>query len=358
MSFEKNATPLLKEAVASIAPKLASEECPVEVASDRQKGRIKLYVARRLFGVEFRGDRELDKFLGKNFDPEADARKCRLSQETLPFYGIGADSFFLNEYFPDEGPRLSGYVTLRDWDEHTHSIQERYAADEGHRADGVKPYEGRLLWDWGRWLDNGRLVYGNLSVASSHMAAYVADYADDLASERYKTTFVEGPENGKRVRGGIRWDMIETPVANGAKRFASSHIARTAIRFWDARYKKILSESGVWVSVTRTEEDGEINDEVVFSGVEAMSRTRFRHWLEDIAALEDGKAVYEGVLTKEKALINNMMEIVFDEMDAAAETLGDLSRGKWRELTNIVFPALLDRFQALEGFEFTPEKTE
>lgn len=347
MAFDKNATDLLREAVAAVAPKAFETECPCEGITERQEARIRLHVARRLFGMPFRGSRELEAFLDKGDYAERSAKKARLSQEVLPIDGIGDDSFFLNEYFGD-GFRLSSFATLRDWDKYSHDTQEEYHVEEGNRPDGPRPYEGRLLWDWSRWLDGGRLVYGNLSVASSSIAAALDDYAGDLCAEHYKTEFVEGPEHGKKTEcGNYRWDMIETPKEKAAIRFAIEHVARVLVKGWmEATLKDEVAASGVWVSRVRREEDSEINESLVFSGPEAMDRARFRHWKADLAAIDDGTAIYAEIERKAK---DNLREIVVRLFDVAEDVVGSLAdeeKTSWRSIAQAMLDGIVAEWTA------------
>jgi hypothetical protein len=320
MSFEKNATPLLKAAVAAVAPEGAAAECPCEAVSERKQAIIRLRVAREVFGRSFQDSRQLATFLDKGDYAETSRKKCRLSQEMLPFDGIGEDSFFLNEYFGDGGPYLSGFNTLMDWDRHSHDFQESCHAEEGRRPEGPLPYEGRLLWDWARWLDCGRLVYGNLSVAGSALEAAIEEHAADLARSRYRTDFVKGPDHGTRTEGGhYKWDIVETPEDVAELRFASDCIGRfAAIAMMKLSLKDALASSGVWVSRIRREEDGEINENVVFSGPEAMARARFRNWLGDLDALADGTAVYAAIEEKAREDATRVMNLIFDALDEVA----------------------------------------
>jgi hypothetical protein len=342
MAFDKNASALLREAVAGIAPKAFESECPVEALTERQDARIRLIVARKLFGKAFPGNRELDRFLDKGDYAESSAKKYRLSQEMLPLDGIGEDSFFLNEYYGD-GTRLSSFATLLDWDKYSHERQEGYHVEEGNRPDGPRPYDSRLLWDWSRWLDDGHLVYGNLSVASSSLEAALDEYADDLCRERYKTQYVEGPEHGKRTEGGgYRWDMVETPKERAAIRFASDHVARVIVKGWmEVGLRDEAAKSGVWVSRIRRETDGELNEDLIFSGPEAMDRVRFRHWKADLSALDDGTAIYAEIARKAKDDLRKVMEGVFDAAELVAASLEGEDKTSWKSISEAVLDGIV-----------------
>lgn len=335
MSFVGNATPLLMEIVKGVAPAAIAAECPCEVISERKAATIRLRVARSVFGREFRDNRALDAFIDAGDHAETSLKRCRLSQELLPLDGIGRDSFFLNEYYSDEGPKLSGFATLRAWDEYTHDTQEAFALDEGRREGGTKPYVGRLLWDWARWLEGGRLVYGNLSVATSYLGASLADHAADLARSRYETEWVNGPEHGSRTESGhYRWNMIEQPASLGTLRFAVEHLACRVVNAWEeGPLAEQIAASGVWVVRKRREEDGEINEDIVFSGIEAMDRARFRNWLGDLSALPDGAALYGDIEARAKAKIGDFMNAAFSAIERAAEDFPDLSMDHWREIS-------------------------
>ncbi len=341
MGFDRNAPALLREAVASIAPDAAGAECPVEALTERQYARIRLHVARRLFGKWFPGSLELAAYLKKGDYPESSAKMARLTRETLPLDGIGEDSFYLNEYYGD-GPSLSSFVTLRDWDRHTHDTQESYQVEDGNRPDGPRPYEGRLLWDWSRWLDEGRLVYGNLSVAASHLARTLDDYAGDLARERYNTNYVEGPEHGARTeRGTYRWDMVETPRDKAALRFATDHVGGELVNGWmEAGLRSEIERSGVWVARRRRDVEGEINEDLVFSGPEAMAAMRFRHWKTDLAAIADGTAIYGEIESKAKNELRGVMKLVFAAAEVAAESLEGDEKLSWKSISTMVLECM------------------
>src|SRR5690606_7336434 len=144
-----NAGPLLKEAIGAVLSSVPDGECLADGISERQAARIELHVARKLFGRPFRGSRELEAFLDGGDHSERSRSRCVLSEATLPLYGIGEDSFFLNEHLA-EGVTLPHFTTIREWDEADHLAQEAAWEEEGDRPDGRKPYEGRLLWSWGR----------------------------------------------------------------------------------------------------------------------------------------------------------------------------------------------------------------
>lgn len=350
MSFEKNASPLLRKIVIDIAPDAAAAECPCEALSERKAAIIRLRVARELFGRNFRDSRALGAFLDAGDYAASSLKKYRLSQELLPLDGIGDDSFFLNEDFGDEGPRLSGFTTLRSWDEHTHHRQEGYAAEEGHREAGEHPYIGCLLWDWARWLEKGSLVYGNLSVASSYLGAQLEEHGAEIARNRYQTTWVEGPEHGSKTPDGhYTWNMIETPPANSVLRSSAERLAHLAVTAWvEGPLSQRIAETGVWVRRKRMEEDGEITEEVVFSGVEAMDRARFRNWLEDLSSLPDGSAVYDGIEAAAKERLTTFMEHVFAALEHSAAQIGDVGRDDRNEL----FDRALEVLKSYPGIGF------
>lgn len=317
MPVPANATPLLREAIAKVLPSVPEAECLAEAVSPRQAERIRLHVARKLFDRPFRGARELRAFLDRGEYAEGAAKKCRLSEAMIPLDGIGADSFFLNEFFT-EGSRLSDFSTLLEWDVREHETQEGFRVEAGDRPDGPKPYEGRLLWAWSRWLDGGRMVYGNLSAALPYLETELIEHADDLARKRFPTKYEKGPEHGKKSGELRRWDMVETPRDMGAMRSAASTIAHGLIGNWARdRLKGRIEASGVWIARTREEDDAEVNERVVFSGPEAMGRARFRTWLADLSAMPDGTAGFEAIMAAAKDGIGEAMQPVFEAVAVA-----------------------------------------
>lgn len=349
MSFKANASPILAEVVSALAPESIGAPCPCEVVPEKTQDLIRLTVARRLFGKNFRFPSDLDRFLSVKTRLLSDGRKLLLAQELLPFDGIGDDSFFLNEWFADDGPKLSGFDTLLAWDEYTHRVQEGYWDEQGERSDGMRPYVGRLLWDWSRWLEDGRMVYGNLSVAHCYLRAQLDELAGELATARYPTRWYEGPEHGKTDGLCTQWDMREDPAINGELRSAAEYLAHLVmVHLCDGQsMRSRIGQSGPWVMRIRTEEDGEISEDLVFSCPEAMGKARFAHWVSDLKALPDGAGAYREIEAELKVGLTDLMNDVFLVLEEAVSGVSGPKKGDWKGLCRAAATALAAKHPVL-----------
>lgn len=320
MTTIHRASPLLSAVLSDLKVRLPEDcEVPAEKLPERTVARVELEVARRLFGRKFPGWRELKAYLDKNRWDDPENRSMRLSEQTIALFGIGDDRFFLNEHFHRD-TKLSDFSNLLEWDRFNHEVQEEYRVEEGHIA-AARPYSGRLLWEWSRWIDpDGGLVYGNLSCARSDVVHQAGEHFDRICRERYPTEFVDGPENGKEVGGGfIKWDMVEMPRDAAALRWACSIIMTEFLNGdVDRKVAALLEESGVWLARTRTEEKGERNEALVFSGMDAMAAARFRTWRSDIAGLPEGGGRLARITAAAVSMVDEFAPAVFAAVESAA----------------------------------------
>ena len=296
----------------------AGADVASEALSQRAVSRIELEVARRLFGRRFPGWRELDAYVKKNQWDDPENRAMRLSEQTLPLFGIGEDCFFLNEGFPD-GVTLSDFTNLLEWDRSNHDVQEKYRVEEGHIPE-PRPYKGRLMWEWARWLDrDGGMVYGNLSCAKSDVVHAAGEHFETACKDRYRTEFVDGPENGKKVGNLVKWDMLELPKDAATLRWACTRVAtRYVYGVVEAKVEGLLEAGGDWLARTRREDDGERNEILVFSGPASMKAARFRSWLSDLAAMPDGSEELAAVTATAVSMMDEFAPVVFAAVEAAA----------------------------------------
>lgn len=314
MPFPDHASPALIRAFALVIPGVTElAECPEETITERNARRIRLAVARDIFGRGFRSWAEVEKFIDKTRVHDAWDNASRLTEATIVLDGIGSYSFYLNEYLGDD-QKLSDFVSVRDYDEADHHRQEAFHAEEGGRTGGPRPYTGRLLWNWARWYDCG-LVYGNLSMARNYLHGELEDFVFGMLDERFQTEFIEGPDHGKKSGDNgefTRWDMVQVPPSDAlCKSTVQILVAQRITKIVEGALGDRL-EASEWIKRTRNEYNGERNETILFSNVAMLTAVRIRNWVADLGAAADGAEIYDAVFEEAKGLITAFMARAID----------------------------------------------
>lgn len=236
----------------------------------------------------------------------------RWNASTLPFYGIGEDSFFLNEYL-GEGKSLLDFLTLRDYDEDNFHFQEHARKQEDPTYVG-KPYYGSLYMNWARLHIDGKFTYATLSMVAGYVYAHINDMTYQILEELIPHRYVEGPGHGKHVKNGIQWDMQID--ANGKENildelkkqiwtYEQSRADALAARF-DAEPAQvyILDES-------KTPEE---NMHFVFNNMHALSKIKWQSFVRDCRSLEATREPLGELLQEESVLLKEFIEVQHEEI--------------------------------------------
>jgi hypothetical protein len=239
--------------------------------SRADRAALERVLLQELFGITAATDDEVAGSID-----ELDLDRCTVLNATvLPLFGIGKDSFFLNEHFA-EGDSLLNYETVADWDRACFDFQERVRKEEDPEYTS-QPYLGYLYGGWARLFADERFTYGVLSMAAAHVHEEVASHADDLISVLIPHRYVPGREHGKRVSGGYQWDM--QPEAGG-REAALDELRHRSYAYLGERHEALArswdqQRLGAVYLVARCE-DGEPTLDVIFSNRTALEAVRFR----------------------------------------------------------------------------------
>jgi hypothetical protein len=298
-----NATPTLLSALDAACPKwraMSPEAFDAFRRSlpDRISASIRLAVAREVLGIPFKSNRQLKAHSDRQ--PRGDDSVSNLLNEVLtPLWGEGPDSFFLNENFAENEGTWS-FPTLRAYDEADHWFQERHRVDREGGTPPARPYSGRMLWDWARWIEGGRLVYGTLSVAASRLSAELDDVMGDAVDAAFPHTLrFERTGGGK---GFVTTKTVTEPRDVAERAMATRAVGWERLNMLaDARWKPHFLAEDAWVIAVRNDVPGERNLEVTFSGPSALDRVRPTAWVADLAALPDGTERYDAYAKAERA---------------------------------------------------------
>lgn len=324
MSFSRHASPALASAVALVAPGVDLGVVPSASLSEDDQKRVRLLVAGSLFGCEFVDENELEEFLD---DDEGDAGYLRadlLNETMLPFDGVGADCFMMNEHLPED-TTMASFATLGDYDLASFEQQERYRQEEGLAP---REYNGYLHHEMARWIDS-RLVYGEISTALIEIEHRMYEIADDIVDERWPTRFAIGPIDGEEEAtvGGVRiikCDARMLPEDNAARSLLA-HLVWFALieHLSKEKWASSLEASGDWAWRVRVA--GEVADDetIVFSGPGAIRKVRCGQWLEDLAALPDGSDAFASLFSEAEGEFRSMVAAALDMVERAFAEVGE-----------------------------------
>lgn len=279
-------TPALRRAVMTLRPEFFSwsiEERERFAAHLSRPDRTTLerVLLKELFGIVLETEQQVDEAID---DLDRD-RQDVLNAAVLPFFGIGEDSFFLNEHFAEDDSLLN-YETVADWDRADFDFQERARKedDPGYRG---RRYLGYLYCGWARLFVDDRFTYANLSMAAAHVHMKADSHATDVIGALIPHRYVPGKEHGQRVAGGYRWDM--RPDAGG-REAELDELRRRSYGYLSECHERLAAswdERGLGgVYLIDRFEHGEHTFDVLFTDKSALRAVRFRSFLNDCRQLE------------------------------------------------------------------------
>lgn len=279
--------------------------------SDSDRATLERVLLEELFGVTAATDDEVAAAI----DALAPDQCNVINATVLPLFGIGKDSFVLNEHFA-EGESLLDYETVADWDRAEFDFQER-ARKEDDPEYAVRAYLGYLYGGWARLFVDDRFTYGILSMAAAHVHAQVDSHTDGVIGTLIPHRYTAGSEHGKRVSGGYQWDMRLD--ADGREAFFDE-LHRRAYVYLGERYEALArswdEERPGAIYLTERSEDGEHSLDVVFSDRTALQAVRFRSFLDDCRRLERPANELEPRIEAEKAAAETFLRHAFEDIEA------------------------------------------
>lgn len=233
----------------------------------------------------------------------------------LPLFGIGKDSFFLNEHFA-EADSLLNYETVADWDRADFDFQERARKEEDPEYAG-RPYLGYLYGGWARLFVDDRFTYCTLSMAAAHVHEEAESHAEDVINTLIPHRYVPGREHGKRVSGGYQWDM--QPDAGG-REAALDELRRRSYAYLGERHEALArswdqQQLGAVYLLDRSE-DGEHTLDVIFTDRTALQAVRFRSFLDDCRRLQRPATELEPQVDAEKTAAEAFLRDALEDIEA------------------------------------------
>jgi hypothetical protein len=279
--------------------------------SRADRAALERVLLQELFGITAATDDEVAGSID-----ELDLDRCTVLNATvLPLFGIGKDSFFLNEHFA-EGDSLLRYATVADWDRADFDFQERVRKQEDPAYAG-RPYLGYLYGGWARLFVDDRFTYGTLSMAAAYVHAQIESHAEDVIDTLIPHRYVPGKEHGKRVSGGYQWDLRADA---GGREAALDELRRRCYKYLGERHEML---AGSWdqerlgaVHLVDRCEDGEQTLDVIFTDPTALQAVRFRSFLDDCRRLERPATELNPQIEAEKATAEAFLSSALEDIEA------------------------------------------
>lgn len=240
--------------------------------------------------------------------------------------GIGKNSFVFNE-FQSQDFDLTRYPTLYDYDLQEFQYQQNAFKEHSDRSFTEKPYRLHLNHNWVRMFDlEDYFCYSTQSSLSHHLIDKLTEYASAKVDKLIPNHFVEGPENGKKTKGGFLWDYkLE---ANGLER----HLDELKSRYRDYlnELKNQLddafdrdAECAVYFKESDVETEHHL--EVIIKNAKTAKSITFQNYLRDcqqfIKPAEEPEQLYQIELEKLDRFINENYHDVMENLDTKISPL-------------------------------------
>ncbi|VAW71679.1 hypothetical protein MNBD_GAMMA12-3253 [hydrothermal vent metagenome] len=197
--------------------------------------------------------------------------------------GIGDDTIFLNESMA-ENKSLLDFNSLYDYDYEDYLFQEQANKKE------FKDYKGRDYYAlrfsrWARLIVNDQFYYTTLYSLAGYLTDEIEDKSHDCIQKLTPHEYVEGRENGKRVKGGFRWDM---QADAGGKEKQLDELKSRWYRYTKQRWLELSKEfvkAEPAVYFEDIKQKGELNRNFIFNNENALKQIRWKHFLADCEPL-------------------------------------------------------------------------
>lgn len=278
------------------------------------------FLFKHVFEIEFEKGKENEDKLSKE---QLDLFNAYLT--TL--IGIGENSFVYNEYQPKDFD-LSLYASLYDYDFEEFNFQQN--ARNEHTEDEIieRPYRLYLNSNWTRMLDEqGCFYYSTQSSLSNYLYDKLSEHASDRMDQLIPHDFVDGPDNGKKTKGGYLWDVkleangLEAQLDELKDRYRD-YLNRVLDEMNDTFHKD--SECAVYFEKS-TVDDDEPRWDVIIKNAQTAKNISFQSYLKDcekyLKPNEELEEMYQQELEKLNAFIDQNYHDVMENFDPKVSKL-------------------------------------
>jgi len=227
-----------------------------------------------------------EKLYRKLFDLDASDEDIDLTpdqsliynKESLKFHGLGASLFFLNEHMGKES--LLDFKTWFNYDKNDHAYQE---SNGENPITVVSEYKGTIYSRWARMLVDGEFFYVTLNTKFGYIYSALDSVSHDVISELIPYEFKEGPNNGRKVKGGFEWDYFQD--ANGKEK-ELTELTKKSYEYINKRLEYLkelcfINDDSEIYMIDITEKDNDPSMDIVASGPKVMGKINFLTFFED-----------------------------------------------------------------------------
>jgi len=199
--------------------------------------------------------------------------------------GIGDDYIFLNESMAKDKSLLD-FDSLYDYDYNDYLFQEQ-ANKKEFKDYKSRDYYALRFSRWARLIIKDQFYYATLYSLAGYLTDEIEDKSHDCINKLIPHEYVEGKENGKQVKGGVRWDMQVD--ADGMEKqldeLKSRWYSYTQQRWLEL--SKEFTQTSPAVFTENNHQDGELNRKFIFNNEEALKQIRWEHFLADCELLTE-----------------------------------------------------------------------
>ncbi len=197
--------------------------------------------------------------------------------------GIGDDYLFINESMA-KNTSLLDFNSLYDFDYDDYLFQEK-ANKKEFKDYKARDYYALRFSRWARLIIKDQFYYATLYSLAGYLTDEMEDKGSDYIQKLIPYDYVEGKDNGKRVKGGFCWDMKAD--ANGLEKqlaeLKSRWYQHTQHRWLEL--SKEFSQSSPTVFTVNVNQHGEHHRNFIFNNKDALKQVRWKHFLSDCEPL-------------------------------------------------------------------------
>jgi len=242
------------------------------------QSRIKIILLKNLQGIQCTAENASEKW---NELPISELNN--LNWAKLFTSGIGDDHIYLNESMA-KNVSLLDFNNFYDYDYADHLFQERANKKESENYKTRDYYAVRFSC-WARLIINDQFYYATLYSLAGYLTEDIEDKSHDWISELIPHEHVEGKENGKRVKGGFRWDM---KIEAGGKEKQLDELRSRWYQYTQQRWielSKEFTQNSPTVFTEDVNQDGELHRNFIFNNEATLKKIRWKHFLADCEPL-------------------------------------------------------------------------
>jgi len=266
-----------------------------------------------MFGDNYKLLEDLEK--KDNFWKELpQEEKYKISYKIQKEKGIGKDLFTNNE--PGSwGENLKGKTVL-EWDMDNWRFQRKCAEEDGHpNRYSKEDYDFPIMqWEWVRWIENDKLIYGYLSSLEHHLlgeaGGWISDLQYDLIPHKHNMVPVKEDKHGKYYTMTIDAYGKEKEYETLSRRLITYEIDELINIIKDT----VKNPPDMIWRKDEFDKEFDLNSHIIFSNKNVCGAVTFEDFLNDIGKFPGDDSVFEGYVEKLRGIVFDKVCEVYNEV--------------------------------------------